>query len=160
MYVPLNSKDEIIAITKIELDADVMTIIPSRSKLDNKLGRIVLLLHSYNVTYANQLFNHQIKTLQYNLTTLRNLVKVLSMPVALILYQLHPPSTISVFSILLSSFGIHFAMPALIVFLQPFITPVILSAILHRYRTHIFFKLMPKIIVTLMKRYLYVDKGK
>jgi hypothetical protein len=128
----LSSKGEVIAITKIELDGDIMTVVSSRFDDNRIIKRHLLSIHNCNVRYANELFLQQIKALQHNMRVLHNLIRASSFS----------PVGVS----LASSLPIWLGLPL------PFVTPFIFAGaipatiLLNKYNGRIIFKLAPKAI--------------
>jgi len=85
----LKTKKEIFAITKIELDGDIMTVIPSN--LDKDAIAKLLSIHNCNVNYVNKLFSFQLKSLQHNLNVLRHIIRTSSsISIGLLSYVILP----------------------------------------------------------------------
>lgn len=123
----LKTKNEIFAITKIELDGDIMTVIPSN--LDKDIIVKLLSIHNCNVNYVNKLFSFQIKSLQHNLNVLRHLIRTSSsISVGLLSYVILP-SELTVIAL-----GVGAA-----------------SSLLYRYNVRLFLKSVPYMMIFFVK---------
>lgn len=72
------NKEEI-ARTTIELDADVITIIPRNVLNNESVAMLLLLLHSCNVLLINRLFEEQLKNFTYSLRMIANIIRWISL---------------------------------------------------------------------------------
>src|SRR5690242_4862207 len=70
--------NSIIARTTIELDADVITILPQKISGDSKLA-LLLSLHNSNIYLTNQLFGSHVKAFTQFLLSLNKIIRLLSM---------------------------------------------------------------------------------
>lgn len=137
------NKEQVIAITKIELDADIITVVSNDINDDDDnitKRKILLAIHSCNVYYANQLFAQQVKTLKHNLIFLRNLMRASSpMPVGMSLFYAS--------SDIINSISMFYTYPGMLISIPATVT----SAIFYRYNMQIIFRLTPRIVSILFK---------
>ena len=113
-----------LARTTIELDADIITILP-RDILDDSKLPLLLSLHNSNVYLTNQLFKSHMKTFSHFLISLNKIIRLISV--------------------------IPFAISSLSAWWQMSLSPAVISALvsffLYRYVPRIIFRYMPRTIL-------------
>jgi hypothetical protein len=136
---------EIIARTTVELDADIITVLPLNILENNNLA-ILLSLHGYNILLVNKLFEAQIKHFFADLVVITNVIRGVSLV----------PSAVSVISFLLSSVhGLSHGsiLPAVITTMSPLFYKYA-PKIIFRYLPNFAFRFVPRIVGHFMKHKL------
>jgi hypothetical protein len=75
-----NQKNKILARTTIELDADIITIIPPELLLNTNETDFIFSLHSANIHLANYLFLYPITKIFVVVKLIKNILRILSVP--------------------------------------------------------------------------------
>jgi hypothetical protein len=133
---------EIIARTTVELDADIITVLPQNILENNNLA-FLLSLHGYNILLVNKLFEVQIKHFFADLVVITNVIRGVSLV----------PSAVSVISFFLSSVhGLTHGsiLPAVITTMSPFFYKYA-PKLIFRYLPNFAFRIVPRIVGHFMK---------
>jgi hypothetical protein len=136
--------NKVIARTKIELDADIMTILPTY-KLDRKVA-IFLRIHSCNIYLANQLLSYRIKKFCHNIRMINNLARIGTASIPFFPY-LSPEISKNILNIGTSPQDIYVILTPIISYLLWRFAP----KILWRFAPKILWRFAPKIVGRLIK---------
>lgn len=145
VYTKEQSSDKILARTKIELDADIITLFSNQIFEQNiRVISILLKLHNHNVYLVNQIVQNKIKNFCNKLYTLDKVIKGVSLtPLMVSLINLLVPYIHNILQISQHSFSISYVAVSTIV---SGIAYQYGPKIVFRYAPTIFFKIIPKIL--------------